>query len=507
MIKLQKFQTVEFDGWATEITKRNHIDSMYPSGQQAVADFMIQVLQRNFGNSLETMLSKYDTKWFDTDDEYYIDVLGNARRNVPLAEARYYNGEPVDEANAGVNGEPFYLVFNEMWFFDGEIIYGELNEVYPFRITGKPIVEGTKYVYLVELANGTTTGVPVDRLQPGERFSYGFAPVERGLSKEVGGIRHSTPARLRNEFTTIRIHDEVSGDVYGKKIAMGVPTVDTDKSGKQVKSVTNMWMHMWEYTFEKTWREYKNNLYAYAASNRNEYGEYMNFGKSGEVIRIGDGLYNQLRRGNTHYYNHFSLNLLEDVMMKISVDKLEENQRQFTIATGEFGRMDFSKAVQWATAGWTPYVYNGDQLSVIKKNAGLNSYTATQPQFTGYIGPNGFKVDVITMAHYDDPVNNKIDYPGGKGKAMSHRYDIWLETTGGKSNIFKAGIKGQPTEARSIQWGIRDPYTGRWGNPYMSFPDDKAVIHKMGQFGVGVLDPTKCVALIPSILQDVSAGL
>ena len=33
---------------------------------------------------------------------------------------------------------------------------------------------------------GVTTGVPAERLQAGERFSVGFAPVERELSRKVG---------------------------------------------------------------------------------------------------------------------------------------------------------------------------------------------------------------------------------------------------------------------------------------------------------------------------------
>lgn len=33
---------------------------------------------------------------------------------------------------------------------------------------------------------GNTTGVPSDRLLAGERFSVGFAPVERELSRKVG---------------------------------------------------------------------------------------------------------------------------------------------------------------------------------------------------------------------------------------------------------------------------------------------------------------------------------
>ncbi len=34
---------------------------------------------------------------------------------------------------------------------------------------------------------GNTTGIPAERLQRGERFSVGYAPVERELSRGVGG--------------------------------------------------------------------------------------------------------------------------------------------------------------------------------------------------------------------------------------------------------------------------------------------------------------------------------
>ena len=84
---------------------------------------------------------------------------------------------------------------------------------------------------------------------------------------------------------------------------------------------------------------------------------------------------------------------------------------------------------------------------------------------------------------------------------MSHRMDIFFEGTMSQPNIFKCGIKGQPTEVRSYQWGIRNPYTGQWGNPNMSYTDDKASVHRMGQFGVCILDPTRVVSLIPAILK------
>lgn len=504
MVKLQKFQTKTFEGWATEITKRNHIDSLYGKNPQGVANFMIQLLARNFGNSLETVLSKYPTKEFEDDTEYYWDVLGSARRNIPLVEARTLSGEsmtgkegPTSEM-VGAGGEQFYLVFKEHWFFDGEEIFGELNQVYPMLIKGKPVVEGTNYVYLVELANGSRKGIPSDRLQPGERFSYAFAPVERGLSKEVGGVRYTTPSKMRNEFTMIRIHDEASGDVYNKKIAMGVP-VTVNQNGKQVKTTVNKWMHLWEYTFEQTWREYKNNLYAWSVSNRNENGDYMNFGKSGEVIRKGDGLYAQLERGNVFYFNKFSLKYLESILLTIASTKMESNERSFLIRTGSWGSVDFSKAVMAEASGWTRFEYSGSDLGLVRRNG--EGLTAAYPQFTEYMGPMNIKVKVEVDDFYDDPVNNKIDYPNGEGKAMSHRMDIFFEGSMGQPNIFKCGIKGQPTEGRSYRWGIRNPYTGAWDNPYMSFTDDKAEVHRMGQFGVCVLDPTRTVSLIPAILK------
>lgn len=69
---------------------------------------------------------------------------------------------------------------------DGEIVYGNLNEVYPIRILGDARFEGTNAVYRCELTSNVQSGIPAERLQAGERFSVGFAPVERELSRKAG---------------------------------------------------------------------------------------------------------------------------------------------------------------------------------------------------------------------------------------------------------------------------------------------------------------------------------
>lgn len=494
---LKKFQISRpFTAWKSEITKLNHISTMYHSAPQKASNFVVELLARNYAKTLEATLNMFPTKEFESDDEFYWDVTGASRRNIPLVAARDLTGAVITaEATAvGKNGEEFYLVFGEDWFFDGEIIYGSKNEVYPLLIKGQPRYEGTNVVVTVQLANGSTDGMGGDLLQLGERFSVGFAPVERELSRKVGGVRHVAPTSMRNEWTTIRIQDTVSGGLLNKKLAFGVPMVK-EVNGKMEKSTNPMWMHYEEFEFNKQWQEYKNNAYAYSVSNRNANGEYLNFGKSGEVIRMGDGLYAQMSRGNIIPYTKFSLKFLEEVLTGFSAGKIDFKDRKFMVRTGEFGALQFNRAAKNALSGWTQFDLDGSDI--VSKNG--EGYTLKNLQFTKYIAPNGVEVTLEIDPAYDDPVRNKIPHNNG-GVAQSYVYDIFDLGTAEQPNIFKCAVKGQP-EYWGWQWGIRNPWNGSTNNPYMSFDEDKAVMHRMTTLGVCILDPTRTMRLIPAELR------
>lgn len=79
---------------------------------------MVQLLAWYHGKTLDTFLSQFQTKEFDSDDEYTWDIIGSATRNIPLVEARDADGNVIVSGgdNVGQNGEPFYLVFAEDWF-------------------------------------------------------------------------------------------------------------------------------------------------------------------------------------------------------------------------------------------------------------------------------------------------------------------------------------------------------------------------------------------------------
>ncbi len=149
--QLSKFQMIGFDGWKG-LTKLNHISAIYGLGAQKASNMMVELLASKVGSTLDTFLSRFPVKEFEDDSEYYWDVISSARKNVPLLEARTEDGVKVEDTDTvGSGTSPFYLVFTEDYFADGEVIFGNLNQVYPIRILGDARMEGSNAVYKCEL--------------------------------------------------------------------------------------------------------------------------------------------------------------------------------------------------------------------------------------------------------------------------------------------------------------------------------------------------------------------
>ena len=500
---LGKFQMVGFNYWGPGVTQKNHLGSIFQLKPQKATNLMVNLLAFYRGKTLDTFLNQFPVKQFDDDSDFYWDVIGSNRRNISLLEARDEDGTVVDSTrttNVGAGTAPFWLVFPEKWFAFGETIVGNLNEQYQFRILEEPKMEGTNAVYKVELAGGNLDGVPAERLLMGEKFSIEAAFVESELSRKVGDVRFSSPVSMRNEWSTIRIQHKVSGSMLNQKLAVGIPLVKETGSG-YTHTTETMWMHVVDWEVEQQFSEYKNNAMMFGRSNRNKNGEYTNIGVSGNPIKTGAGLLEQMEVANTTYYNNFSLKMLEDALYQLSASKLDFGDRLFVIKTGEYGAIQFHKAVLNVVSGWTQFMLDNNSTHVIEKTQSNLHSTALSAgfQFTEFKAPNGVRVKIDVDPYYDDPVRNKIMHPDG-GVAYSRRYDILYIGTMDQPNIFKCAIKGQP-EYRGYQWGLRNPFTGQIGNPNMSFDEDSAVIHRMAQFAVCVLDPTRTLSLIPSILQ------
>lgn len=498
--RLGKFQMVSFTSWKGMSSER-HLGTAFGLQQQKLANVMVQLQAATRGKTLDTQLSQYATKTFESDDEITWDVIGSALRNIPLAYAIDEDGNVVTDASGMVGSgvAPFYLVFREDYFADGEIIVGNLNELYQCRILGDPIQEGTNFKYKVELMGGNTVGMPAERLLSGEKFSVEFAPVEKELSRKVGDIRFATPTSMRNEWSRIRLQHKEPGSMLNQKIAVGIPMI-REVGDKVQREITTMWMTNVEWVFEQQWADYKNHVLLYGRSNRNMNGEYGNFGKSGNAIKLGAGLYEQIEAANTYYYTDFSLKLLESVIYGLTAGKVPYGERKFRLRTGEMGALQFHKAVLNDVSGWTQFELDNSSTKVVRKTSSPLHANALSAgfQFVEYMAPMGVVLTLDVDPTYDDPIRNKIMHPNS-GVANSYRYDIMDMGSSAEPNIFKCQLKN--SEIRGFQAGMRNPFTGQVNNNFMSYDEDSAVAHAMDTLGICVLDPTRTVSLIPAILQ------
>ena len=83
--QLGKFQMVGFDGWKG-LTKLNHLSSIFQMAPQKASNLMVQLLAAKRGKTLDTFLSQFPIKEFEDDSEYYWDVVGSSKKNIPLVE-------------------------------------------------------------------------------------------------------------------------------------------------------------------------------------------------------------------------------------------------------------------------------------------------------------------------------------------------------------------------------------------------------------------------------------
>lgn len=148
---LGKFQTREFSTWkglTRDNILRGWLGNVFNSKPNQASSLMIELAAFKWGHVFEASINKLPVKEFDSDDEYFWNVIGSARENYPLVEARDIDGTVIDE-NSGMIGagtSPFYLVFAKDCLADGEFVVGSLNEEYQFRVLGDGRMEGTNAV-------------------------------------------------------------------------------------------------------------------------------------------------------------------------------------------------------------------------------------------------------------------------------------------------------------------------------------------------------------------------
>lgn len=493
-------QTTAPQTWSG-LTTKNHLAKLYMRAPQKVSGFMTKLLAAEYGASLESLLSRFPTKYFDSDDDYTWKLIGSYERNLPIVGARF-QGAPVGAGDTGIGagGMEFEVIFPELMFSDAHMIVGEKNEHYQLLIKDKPRAEGTNWVYTVELMSGALNGMPGSELQAGKRFSKDFSPAPDELSDKGGDVWFSSPIELRNHFSSLRMQTKVPGSMVDSRVIMPF-TIKDPKTGATVQHTT--WMQHLEWNFEYQFAQEKNKLIYFGRNNRNAEGDYFNKSQTGFEIKQGAGIRQQMEISNVQYYNEFSLGLLENMLSELSEGKLSMDDRHFVLRTGERGAIQFHKAVMQEISGWQSLGFDNTGTNRIQKTTSplhSNAYKAGV-QFTEWLAPNGIKISLQLDPIYDDKIRNKILHPDG-GVAESYRYDILdIGTVEGEPNIQICRVKGQEDVRKYVE-GLRNPFTGAANTNLYASNGVDASEYIRACFGIGAIvrDPSRTASLIPSEL-------
>lgn len=491
MNKISPLQMTDAISWSG-ITHKNHLAKIYQSSPQAASKIITKVHNANLGMTTDTYMSEIGAvRTLDTDDDYTWKLMGSAKRNLPLVEARI-NGTPITQASrAGQNFSEFEVVFSEYFFHDEQIIVGHKNEVYPIQIQSDPIKEGTNFVYRVKLVTGDPTlFMPYEELVAGKRFSKDWTLVEQTLSKKGSPVDYTSPYDMRNAFTMLRKEQTFPGNMKNRPFG----TMFKDDKG----NVFTIWEQYASYQMDQEMMQEKNYALVFATANRAADGTYKNIGKSGFFKVQGAGLRQQSECSNTEFYTDFNIDLPTNMLIDLSEGRLASDKRNFVMKTGERGMLKFHKALEDKVHLYTP---NRDESRIYNTSKnGVNMAKGYGGQFVEYKAPNGVTISIEADSAYDDRTRNKIYHPGG-GVAESHRFDLFdLGTVSGEPNVSKVVPKGMEY-IMGIEPGLRNPLSATGESNVMSTAVDGWKEHRACYISGMIADPSKTASLIPDILE------
>jgi len=373
------------------------------------------------------------------------------------------------------------------------VLFGH-KEQYKVRVTRDPISIGQAWRHPVELVTGDMLlFIPAAELV-GTRWNHDFGLVPQTLSERGTGVTHTSPYRMENVLSMMRKDFVVPGNMISKGANAPLAFKWLDQDGKPITT----WIGKLEYDFMKAWRREQARLLLYGNSNRKTDGTYGNIDENGYEIRAGHGLYEQFAQSNIFYYpvGGFSVDVLTDRIMDMTVGKFPEDSRRIVLSTGEYGAYQFHKDVVNNTAKYTPN-FTTDRIQMLGGNK--MSYRG---QFVKYSAVQGIEFEIFIDPMKDDPVRNKILHPSG-GLASSYTYDILdFGTSNGKDNIRVVSLEGEEEMYAYIN-GLRSPYI-----PYTNMKNPAQAASKVDGYtvmrgyigGMQIQNPMSCASFRNALL-------
>lgn len=491
---LQDYQGRDWTG----LTTQNHLGAIFESMPQKATQLVTKMHSVNDGTNFYSFLrSNFQPLRLNDEADFTWELQGDSDKNIPLVEAQKIDGTAVSPGDKlGIGHSQFYLVFNERYFTYPLLIVGEKNSVYPIRIVAPEEPYGNGWRYRCELfVADDEKFIPYEELTAGKRFSKEWAVVESTMSKVGSEPNFTSPFRMRNKFTNIRMQSTVPGNMLRKPLVSSWPA--TDENGNQVTMSTWLEYHDWE--LDRQFEAMKAKMLNFATINERPDGTTPQVGDSGFTIEQGAGLEQQIESSNLVFYNGFSLDIewLYKHIMDLTSPNSYGQPQKILMRTGRYGAYNFHKAIKNYTQLFTP-IQNQDMIYRTDNGWGFAE------NFLEYRGPDMTTLGVMVDPAYDDEARfGKVRGPGGYGTAKSYEYQILnVSKIEGEDNI-RLVFPQEGEDIRGYQPGMRDPYdvnARQRGGKLMASEVDGYTVHRKFFGGVMVKDPTRCATFRPNVL-------
>lgn len=502
LLPLQKFEAVDYNGLVTD----NHFYSLYQQKPQLINNLIREIYKVNLQGKLREFVDRFPVKEMEQENGFYNWMLqGQHNKNLPLVDAETISGLSISAgtfpSNVGANGERFLLTFDEAMFTETDVLKGEVDDYH--YLVKKSLDAGSRFKYEVELVTSNSSlSVPSEELAIGMRFSkfYGLTPST--LSYQGSKPNFTSPWRMENRMSMMRMEYEVAGNVIDKGDNEPLE-FNFQFNGKSEK----MWINYQDMVAKHQHEEMFARMQLYGKRNWTSDHLYLNKDdKTKYSIESGSGFFEQIAPSNVHYYNAYDIDWHLELLLDMGVGKIERGRRVIELLTGEFGAVEISKQIQAKMNAGSNIVVIQDKFlqgnSAAGNLGGSNTKFAMQPQYNIYQWYNGIEIRVNILEFFDDDTYFPALHPDGKGLVESHR--ILALGYGEDSGIFRTKPKGTPETQWGYIPGMRDPFNagGQGGAPkMMASAIDGYTVHMAKWGGMLVEDPTKIVDLRLSVAR------
>jgi len=469
--------------WFSDLVDENMLSSALLTKPHEVSTVLSYIFGTYENNTVDFLTAGMGKTMTIENRQYEWPVMIDHDKAVLIQDVKWQGAAISAATVAGINQTPIQIWVNEKWFGPGAILAFDDRE-FQARVMGEPVKDGNSFIYTVIVADGKAESfIPPSLLESGSsRISREGSAYEE-YSDEADIVNYSTPFKLRNHLTTMRLSYDITGDAYSSVmvIAMKDP-----KSGKK----SYLWSDYQEWRALRQWFQTIDRYLVYSKYNANADGTTDLKGTNGRPVYIGAGLLEQIAPANRSTYTKLTADLLEEFLFNLSYNILGKGERKFVALTGEMGMKEFDRVLKEVASG-----YN---LIDTKFITGSGQELTLGGQFTTYKMTNGIELTLKHFPLYDNTVYNRQLHPVSGKPLESYRMTfIDYGMRDGEANLSKVVRK----DREMVQWytgGSVAPGSGHAKSiqTLRSNAKDGYSVHFLTEQGVMLKDPTTSGELV-----------